>query len=69
MTTDQKFTLLLIVVTGIVIPLIVVLIRVSIKWTRLETTLNESLKVIHEDKVATDRRLRWLEENIWKRRQ
>jgi len=68
----------------IVIPLVVLLFRIVIKWTRTEDKINEiaaDLKgmVVDQDKIhvelaaqmredrsATDRRLRWLEKNLWK---
>jgi uncharacterized membrane protein YhiD involved in acid resistance len=68
----------------IIIPLVVLLFRIAIKWTKTEDKLDTiavDLKKIVEDKdrvhqeitqqmtddrKATDRRLRWLEEHIWK---
>jgi len=32
-----------------------------------DKTHNEMLTTMREDRAATDRRLRWLEENLWKR--
>lgn len=67
----------------IVIPLLILLFRIAIKWKGLEDRLNnvvqdlgdivkdkdkihsEMLAQMREDRKATDRRLRWLEENLW----
>lgn len=70
----------------IFIPLLVVLIRGIVKWTRVEDKLDELvkdmgqlirdkdethnaiIKQMGDDRRATDKRLRWLEENVWKGR-
>lgn len=70
----------------IFIPLLIVLIRGIVKWTRVEDKLDElvrdmgqlikdkdethnaMLQQMGDDRSATDRRLRWLEENVWKGR-
>lgn len=68
----------------IVIPLVVLLIRISVRWARVENRLEELTEdvkslVIDKDRVhqeiasnmekrtdTLDRRLRWLEEHLWK---
>lgn len=70
----------------LIIPALFLLIRLAIKWTRVEDKLDavvadlhdivedknrthaEMLAQMREDRAATDRRLRWLEENLWKGR-
>lgn len=84
MKSTGVLSLILGVVSALLIPLIVVLIRGAIKWTRVESKLDhaiEELKRISADKdkihteiysqmtqdrEATNRRLRWLEEHLWK---
>lgn len=69
----------------ILIPLVGLIWRGAVKWTRVETKLDmvvEDIKEIvkdkdavhreinntmREDRAATDRRLRWLEEHLWKK--
>lgn len=85
MSAFEIATLVLSIVTLILIPLVVFLIRGAIKWTRVESKLdnvvselreivNDKDKVhleiyaqMREDRAATDRRLRWLEEHLWRR--
>jgi methionine salvage enolase-phosphatase E1 len=68
----------------VVLPLVILLFRIAVKWTKTEDKLDiiaEDLKEIvadknrvhqeitqqmTDDRKATDRRLRWLEEHIWK---
>lgn len=77
-------TVVLTVVSVIVIPGVVLLIRLAVKWTTLESKLAglvDDVKqiIIDKDKVhlmimeeikadraASDRRLRWLEQHLWK---
>lgn len=72
------------VIGVILIPLIAIMVRMIVKWTRIEDKLShvadsidklvkdkdqvhgELLAQMREDRKATDRRLRWLEENRWK---
>lgn len=85
MTPDQRFTLLVVLITAVFLPMIALLYRGIVKWTRTEDKLDELIKDVNKliidkdkthaemlaqmtnDRAATDRRLRWLEENIWKR--
>jgi hypothetical protein len=73
------------VVGAIVLPLLVMMVGILVKWTRMEDRLGEITddvrklvedkdkvhlaiqQEIRDDRVATDRRLRWLEEHLWKR--
>lgn len=63
------------VFTGIVIPLAVMVVHGVVKWTRIQDRLDavivdlrELVDEVKQNHGATDRRLRWLEENLWKRR-
>jgi biopolymer transport protein ExbB/TolQ len=67
------------------VPMLVFLIRMTARWTRVENDLSTlardmrnlvenkdqthaaMLDTMREDRAVTDRRLRWLEENIWNR--
>ena len=80
----QVVAILLTAMGVIFIPLIVVLYRGIVKWTRTEDKLDglvddvrtlvkdkdethkEIISQMTEDRKATNARLRWLEENIWK---
>lgn len=82
---EQLLALILSAMAVIFIPLMVMLYHGIVKWTRVESKLEELTNDIRElvadkekthaamidtmskDRDATDRRLRWLEENIWKR--
>lgn len=84
MTHFETYTLILSLAAIVIIPLIVLLIRITQKWTRvegkLETLANnmdklvkdkdaihtEMISQMRDDRKATDRRLRWLEEHLWK---
>lgn len=86
MTPDQRFSLLVVLITAVFVPMIVVLYRGIVKWTRTEDKLDQLIKDVEKlvkdkdethdamlktmvnDRAATDRRLRWLEENLWKGR-
>lgn len=81
----QLLVVLLSVMSVIIIPLFILMIRGIIKWTRVEDKLDQlvsdmrnividkektheaMLRQMGEDRMATDRRLRWLEENVWNR--
>jgi hypothetical protein len=69
---------------AIFIPLLVAMLRITVKWTRIEAALEtmsqqiaslvqdkdkahaELASIMKYDRDATDRRLRWLEEHLWK---
>lgn len=56
-------------VTGVIlIPALVLLWRFAVRTTRVDTTLAELMTQIREDRAATDKRLRWLEETLWNSR-
>lgn len=84
MTTFQAtISVILGVLSILLIPLVGLIWRGAVKWTRVETKLDtvvEDMKEIvrdkdavhreinntmREDRAATDRRLRWLEEHLW----
>ena len=93
--TVQQASLLIGAVASIFIPMVFTMLRLTVKWTKVETALahvsarldtliaeknhthEEIAKTIREDRKtitdqltfdrqATDHRLRWLEERIWK---
>lgn len=82
---DQLLALILTSMAVIFIPLLVLMVRIVVKWTKVEANLEdltgdmkalvidkekthtEMLRQMADDRRATDRRLRWLEENIWNR--
>jgi hypothetical protein len=86
MSGFEWLTVAITVIGMILIPVVAVLIRFIVKWTQLESKLDEvtrGLKYIVEgsdkthaalyaqmadDRAATDRRLRWLEEHLWNTR-
>jgi hypothetical protein len=68
MTIDNWLTITLTILIGFFIPIQVFLIRSAIKWTQLVSDVRQLANDSHEDRIATDRRLRWLEENLWKRK-
>lgn len=87
MTTGQlQIIAVILSAMGIIfIPVVIMLYRGIVKWTRTEDKLDElvsdmkqlildkdkthsdMLKQMTDDRRATDRRLRWLEENIWRK--
>ncbi len=84
MTSDQTFQIILTLIGVLFIPIIVMLYRGIVKWTRTEDKLDElvrdvqqlvkdkdathsaMIQTMSDDRRATDRRLRWLEEHLWK---
>ncbi|HTS05691.1 MAG TPA: hypothetical protein VMP68_08915 [Candidatus Eisenbacteria bacterium] len=82
----QIITFVLAVITTLLIPLVVFLVRGAVKWTRVEAKMDHVLielkeivadkdKVhaeiysqMREDRAATNKRLRWLEEYLWQRK-
>lgn len=83
MTADQRLTLILGFISVVGIPTLTFAFRAMIKWTRVQSTLEnlvsdvkeliENKEKVHammfqtmkDDRSATDKRLRWLEENLW----
>jgi len=94
MTVPQA-SLIVAIVASIVLPIVFTMLRLAVKWTKVElaittmsdrmenlikdkerahlelaTTIREDRKTITEqltlDRAANDRRLRWLEERLWK---
>lgn len=82
---DTAWVQVLLTVIGVLlIPVIVVLVRGAIKWTRVEDKLDRAVGDLHalvadkdrvhaemisqmrEDRAATNTRLRWLEEHLWR---
>ena len=64
------------------LPALALVIRLTVKFTAIDHKINglvedsrakdrvheEMYKTMREDRAATDRRLRWLEERVWKGR-
>lgn len=85
MSPFEITSLILAIVTAVLIPVIILLIRGAVKWTRVESKLDnvvselrqivenkdkvhaEMLGQMRDDRAATDRRLRWLEEYLWRK--
>lgn len=77
-------SVLLTVFAVIVIPTLALVVRMTIRATRMDVTLSALAKDMHalvadkdkvhaemfrtmrEDRAVTDRRLRWLEEHVWR---
>lgn len=86
MSEFEWISVLLSILTVIVLPILVLLVRITVRWTRTEDQLNnligdvkdlveakervhnEMYRSMREDRVSTDKRLRWLEENLWNSR-
>jgi hypothetical protein len=69
--TSGQIQLLTFIVTAVallIVPLFVLLIRGLIKWTSVENKLDNMVSQLGKLTDSTDQRLRWLEENLWKRR-
>lgn len=85
MTRFDWLTFLISLTSLLIIPALVLLVRMTVRWTRTEDRLTdliddvkalvddkervhaEMYQTMREDRAATDRRLRWLEENLWRR--
>lgn len=85
MTTFQIASLTIGIMATLILPVVVFLIRGAMKWSAVETKLDQAitrldaivrdkdathqvmLQQMSDDRRATDRRLRWLEENVWRR--
>lgn len=83
MSVAGTVQLVLAVMSVIIIPLVALMIRLIIRWSKMESALSSLTKdvsdlvrnkeathtamldTMREDRKATDRRLRWLEENVW----
>lgn len=79
MKTSDYLTLALGVLTLVLIPLVALLIRIVIRQARVEEkvtmvvndfreTTKEIYQTIREDRQSTNRRLTWLEQNLWRRK-
>ena len=86
MSEFEWISVLLSILTVIVLPILVLLVRITVRWTRTEDQLNnligdvkdlveakervhnEMYRSMREDRASTDKRLRWLEENLWNSR-
>ena len=85
MTKFDWLMLIMSLISILLIPALILLVRLVSKWTKVESGLleltkdmgelvrdkdkvhSEMLGQMREDRAATDRRLRWLEENLWAR--
>jgi hypothetical protein len=82
-TRFELLTLIITIIGIVLIPTAVMVIRLVVRWTIVESRLNEITRgvkyiveekdkahhelyeTMRQDRDATDRRLRWLEENLW----
>jgi hypothetical protein len=85
-TEFQWISVLLSLITLMLIPTVISIIRIAMRWVRTEDKLDVLIQrvnaLIHdkdevhqelqermrEDREASDKRLRWLETNLWMRR-
>lgn len=83
MTVAGTVQLVLAVMGVIILPMAALMIRLVIRWSKMESSLatltmdvselvrqkeathNAMLDTMREDRKATDRRLRYLEERVW----
>jgi len=81
----QWLTLAILILSVVIVPVLVTMLRMSIRWTRVEAKLEQLVLDVKKlvvdkdrthqelqqqatnDRQATDKRLRWLEEFLWKR--
>lgn len=70
----EILTLVISVMGVIILPFIIMAFRAAIRWKGIEDKLGNVvddlgglIAQMKEDRKSTDRRLRWLEENIWRR--
>jgi hypothetical protein len=84
MTADQWVTISTAIAGIFAIPALALVIRLSVRWTKIEDKQNQLLKdittlirdkdkthreimsTVKEDRINADRRLRWLEEHLWR---
>lgn len=78
MTRFEWTSIGLTVVAIIGVPMLALIIRLTVRFTRMadriadlvndeEKAHQEMYRTMREDRLATDRRLRWLEESVWRR--
>lgn len=61
-----EYISIVIAITGIVVvPLLILLYRIIVKWTRTESLLTQIASDIREDRAATNNRITWLEHTLW----
>lgn len=56
------------IIVLILIPLLIMIIRIAMKYQQMDDQIIEIAKRSVEIEERMDTRIRWLEENIWKRR-
>lgn len=67
------------ILSGIGVPMLVMMFRLTVRFTQLtdrvaglaedkERVHQEMYRTMRDDRAATDRRLRWLEETLWEKR-
>jgi hypothetical protein len=66
MTTFEWATVTISFTSLLLIPALILLVRITVKVTRNEDKLNDAVQDLHTLTMNSDRRIRWLEENIWK---
>lgn len=74
MNATERFTLTLSVVSIIGLPTLGLMFRMAMQWTRTQDRLTEIATDLKEleadsqrDRKAMDRRVRYLEESVWRR--
>lgn len=79
MTEFEWVTTVLTVLAVLALPALALVVRLTVRLTVMtdkitalaqgeEQAHSEMYRTMREDRAATDRRLRWLEENLWKTR-
>jgi len=72
MTSSERFYIILTLMSVLIIPGIALMVKITARWTRIETDLRKlvidkdrthaaMLEQMKEDRAATNRRLEWLE--------
>lgn len=56
------------ILTLILIPFLILVIRIAMKYQQMDDSIIQIAKRSVEIEERMDLRIRWLEENIWKRR-
>ena len=68
MTSFEWATIALGVIASIGVPMLVMLIRLTVRFTQMSDRIEGLAEDMREDRALNNRRLRWLEETLWKGR-
>jgi len=52
---------------ALVLPSLILFWRISVKWTTMEGRIEQLVDDLHQLSVNSEQRIRWLEENTWKK--